>query len=47
MRTKPEESDINMKHSTKELILSNFFKKEISRMLIVSLLAIYRGIDGE
>ena len=33
--------------ATKNLIFKQFFKRNLYRKMIVSLLAIYRGIDGE
>ena len=36
-----------MEYSTKNLIFKHFFKRNLYRKMIVSLLAIDRGIDSE
>ena len=36
-----------MEYSTKNLIFMQFFERNLYRKMIVSLLAIYRGIDSE
>ena len=36
-----------MEYSTKNLIFKHFFKRNLYRKMIVSLFAIYGGIEGE
>ena len=36
-----------MEYSTKNVIFKQFFERNLHRKVIVSLLAIYRGIDSE